>query len=68
MEPESVLCGDLNGKKSEKEGTYVYIWLTHFAVHEKLTQQWNTTILQLKKKKIGCIYTMEYCSAIKRMK
>ena len=68
MELYSVLYGDLNGKKSKQEGTYVYVWLTHFAVHEKLTQQWNATILQLKKKKkkTGYIYTMEYYSAIKK--
>ena len=66
MELYSVLYGDLNGKKSKQEGTYVHVWLTHFAVCEKLTQQWNATILQFKKKKIGHIYTMEYYSAIKK--
>ena len=25
-------CGDLNGKESQREGIYVYIWLVHFIV------------------------------------
>ena len=41
-----VLCGDLNGKEIQKEEIYVYIWLIHFAVQQKLTQQCKATVLQ----------------------
>ena len=34
----SVLCGNLNGKKSKREGIYVSVWLIHFAVQWKLTR------------------------------
>ena len=30
--------GDLNGKEIQKEGIYVYGWLIHFGVQQKLTQ------------------------------
>ena len=36
-----------NGKESEKE----YIYLNHFAVHQKLTQHCKSTILQKKKER-----------------
>ena len=36
----SMLCGD-------KEGIYVYVWLIHFAVQQKLTQHCKATKLQL---------------------
>ena len=39
------------GGKSKEEGIYVYMWLIHFAVQEKLTQHCKPTILQLKKTK-----------------
>ena len=39
------------GGKSKKEGIYVYIWLIHFILQQKLTQHCKATILQLKKKK-----------------
>ena len=38
--------GDLNEKDLQKEGVYVYAWLIHFAVQQKLTQHCNSTILQ----------------------
>ena len=37
------------GRKSKKEGICVYVWLIHFAVQQKLTQQCKATILQKKK-------------------
>ena len=33
-------------RKSKNEWIYVYIWLTHFTVEQKLTQRCKTTILQ----------------------
>ena len=33
-----------------KEGIYVYVWLIHFVVQQKLTQHCKATIPQLKKK------------------
>ena len=39
-------CGDLMGRKSEKEGIYVYVQLIHFAVQQKRTQHCKATILQ----------------------
>ena len=43
-----------NGKVSEKEYTYIYIYkLHHFAVHLKLSQHCKSTILQLKKNMLG---------------
>ena len=36
------------GRKSKKEGMYVYIQLIHFAVQEKLTQHCKATPLHLK--------------------
>ena len=35
-------------KESEKE--WIYVWLNHFAVYLKLTQQYKSTILQHKMK------------------
>ena len=34
------------GKESKKEWIYVYIKLMHFAVQQKLTQHFKSTILQ----------------------
>ena len=34
------------GRKSKKEGIYVYIELIHFAVHQKLTKHYKATVLQ----------------------
>ena len=44
----SMLCGDLNRKEIQKEGIYVYVKLTHFAVQQKLTQHCKATIFQWK--------------------
>ena len=37
------------GRESKKEGTYVNMYLIHFAVEQKLTQHCKATLLQLKK-------------------
>ena len=34
------------GRQSEKEGMYVYVWLIHFAVWQKLTQHFKANTLQ----------------------
>ena len=34
------------GRKSKKEGTCVYVEVTHFAVQQKLTQHWKATVQQ----------------------
>ena len=39
------------GKESKKEWKYVYAWLIHFAVQQKVTQHCKSTGLQLKKKR-----------------
>ena len=45
-----VLCGDLNGKEIQRRAdACAYIWPIHFAVQQKLTQQYKATKLQLKK-------------------
>ena len=36
------------GKEPEKEWTYVYVYLNHFAVYLKLTQHCKSTTLQYK--------------------
>ena len=41
------------GRKSKKDGIYVYIWLIHFAAQQKLTQQCKATTLQFKKNEIS---------------
>ena len=38
------------GKEAKNEQTHVYVYLMHFAVQQKLTQQCKPTTLQLKKK------------------
>ena len=50
-----VLCDDLDGWDgggvggvSQREGIYVYIWLIHFAVQQKLTQHCKATIKEKK--------------------
>ena len=37
-------------KESEKEWIYVYVYLNHFAVHLKLTQECKSTIFQCETK------------------
>jgi len=45
-----VLCDDLDGwgevvgGRLRREGTYVYIWLIHFVVQQKLTQHYKASI------------------------
>ena len=40
-------CSDLNGKEVLKVGRiYVYLWLSHFVLQQKLTQCCKSTILQ----------------------
>ena len=50
-----MLCDDLDGWDgggvggvSQREGIYVYIWLIHFAVQQKLTQHCKATIKEKK--------------------
>ena len=38
------------GRKFQREGIYVYLWLLHFVVQQKLIQHCKAIILQLKKK------------------
>ena len=38
------------GRRSKKEGMYVYTWLIHFIVPQKLIQHSKATIPQLKEK------------------
>ena len=39
------------GRKSRKKEVYVFVELIHFAIQQKLTQQYKATILQKKKQK-----------------
>ena len=39
--------------KTKTESMYIYSQLNHFAVHQTLTQPCKSTILQLKKQKMG---------------
>lgn len=45
------------GRKSKEEGTYVYVWLIHFEVQQKLPQHYKATTLQIKKKKKTSLQT-----------
>ena len=36
------------GRSFMREGTYVYLWLTHVDVKQKATQHCKATVLQLK--------------------
>ena len=38
------------GGRLKREGIYVYLWLIHVGVQQKLVQHCKATILQLKKK------------------
>ena len=38
-------------EKNLKKNIYIYIYLSHFAIHLKVTQYYKSTILQLKKKR-----------------
>ena len=54
-----VLCDNLDGwdrvecwgERFKREGTYVYLWLTHIVAWQKPTQHCKAVILQLKIKK-----------------
>ena len=51
-----MLCDDLDGwdgggGRSKRDRRYVYIWLIHFVVQQKLTQDCKAITLQKKKKK-----------------
>ena len=37
------------GGRLEKEGIYIYLWLIHVVVQQKLTQHYKAIILQFKK-------------------
>ena len=39
------------GRTFKREGTYVYLWMTHVEVWQKPTQYFKAIILQLKKNK-----------------
>ena len=44
------LYSDLkSGREDKREGACVHLWLTRFAVQQKLTQHYKAIILQLKK-------------------
>jgi len=45
-------CREGMGRRSKKEGMYVYTWLIHFIVPQKLIQHSKATIPQFKKKKL----------------
>ena len=40
------------GGRFKREGTYVYLWLIHVAIWQKLTQYCKAIILQLKINKL----------------
>ena len=42
----SVLYGELNRRKSKKEGIYIYRELIYFTVQQELTQRYKATLLQ----------------------
>ena len=54
-----MLCDDLEsrdggrvGGKLKREGMYVYTWLIHSGVQQKLTQHCKAIIVQLKKNSV----------------
>ena len=48
MELCSMLCGSLDGRKFGGEWIHVYVWLSPFAVHLKLSQHCQLATLQYK--------------------
>ena len=48
------------GRRSKREGIYVYTELIHLVVQQKLTQHYKAIILQLKTE----LYTQKYCSLL----
>ena len=67
-----MLCDDLEGcygrveRRLRREGIYVYIWLIHDAVQQKLTQHCKSNFIPIKKlTKIMIISdTIAYCFKI----
>ena len=53
------------GKKSKKEEIYEYVWLIHFAIQQKLTQQCKATILQSKQQQKNISVMFDDCNWIK---
>ena len=43
---------------------YVYVWFIHFALQQKLTQQYKTTILQFFKNKLQNLWPLAMCDFI----
>ena len=41
-----MLCYDLNGMEIQKRYIYVYVYLIHFSVQQKLTQHYKATMLK----------------------
>ena len=52
MELCSMLCGSLDGRKFGGEWIHVYVWLSPFAVHLKLSQHCQLATLQYKIKSL----------------
>ena len=50
------------GKKSKKEEIYEYVWLIHFAIQQKLTQQCKATILQSKQQQKNISVMFDDCN------
>ena len=64
----SVLCGHLMGRKPQKEGICICVWLTHFAVQQE-TQYCQATVLQWKsivkkKKAAGSALRRGLCTVV----
>ena len=45
------MIGEVVGGRSKREGIYVYVWLIHFLVQQKLTQYCKAIIIHLTTKK-----------------
>ena len=43
------------GGRSKRDRIYVYVWLIHFVIKQKLTQHCKATITQFRKKKGNCL-------------
>ena len=61
--------GEGDGKKIQREGIYVYLWLIHVEVWQKATEFCKVIILQLKnkytlKKKKGYMYTYSWSTLL----
>ena len=49
MELCSVLCGSWHGREVEEEWIHIYVWLSPFAVHLKLSQHWVSLVAKMVK-------------------